>query len=127
MTSFKPDLFLISESKACAIILELTCPWDSNIQRSHDFKEEKYAPLVADLSNNFRVFHFLVEVSVKGQITKQNRCRLKMFIFWCCHASRGLTKKVVQNASKVSLLASFSIFSARREPLWTGPPLLTIY
>ena len=127
MTSLRPDIFLLSETKACVILFELTCPWDSNIQRSHDFKEEKYAPLVADLSRNFKVFHFSVEVSVRGQITKNNRCRLKTLIFRCCNGSRGLAKRVAQNASKASLLASFSIFSARREPSWSGPPLLTIY
>ena len=127
VTNFKPDLFLISETKACAVIFELTCPWDSNIQRSHEFKEEKYAPLVADLSRHLTVFHFSVEVSVRGQITKQNQCRLKTLIFRCCRNSRGLVKRVVQNASRASLLASFSIFSARREPSWTGPPLLSIY
>ena len=39
-------------------MFELTCPFDTNIERSHDFKREKYAPLVEDLSRNYKVFLF---------------------------------------------------------------------
>ena len=74
-TSLRPDLFIVNEYEAKAILFELTVPWDSNIQRSHDYKESKYAPLVADLSRTLTVFHFSVEVSVRGQISKANRCR----------------------------------------------------
>ena len=72
VTNLRPDLFIVSETKSTALVFELTCPWDSNIQRSHDFKEGKYAPLVADLLQHFTVYHFSVEVSVRGQISKEN-------------------------------------------------------
>ena len=63
-TSLKPDLFIVNESEAKAIVFELTVPWDTNIQRSHGYKESKYAPLVADLFCSLGVFHFSVKVSV---------------------------------------------------------------
>ena len=47
--------------------------WDSNMERSHSFKEEKYAPLIADLLRDFTVFNYSVEVSARGQITKDNK------------------------------------------------------
>ena len=59
------------------MFFELTCPWDSNIQRSHEYKERKYAPLIADLSRRYKVFNYSVEVSARGQISKDNRTRLK--------------------------------------------------
>ena len=49
VTSLKPDLFIVNEREAKAILLELTVPWDANIQRSHEYKEGKYAALIADL------------------------------------------------------------------------------
>ena len=55
VTSLRPDVFIFNESTRTAIIFELTCPWDRNIERSHTFKEEKYAPLSADLSNTVRL------------------------------------------------------------------------
>ena len=126
VTNLRPDIFIVSESLKKAIVFELTCPWDANIQRSHDFKEGKYAPLVADLSRNFTVYHFSVEVSVRGQISKDNRNRLKAFIFRCCNGPGKLVNSVVQGSSKVALLSSYSIFCARKEPSWTSPAPIVI-
>ena len=125
VTTLRPDIFIMDESKGELIVFELTCPWDSNIDRSHSYKEEKYAPLVADLSRDFTVFHFSFEVSVRGQITKSNRARLKEFVFRCCDDSRRLTKSLTEKCSKAALLSSYSLFSARKEPSWTSPgPLI---
>ena len=49
VTNLRPDLFIVSETKSTALVFELTCPWDNNIKRSHDYKEGKYAPLIGDL------------------------------------------------------------------------------
>ena len=45
VTAFKPDIFIFSQVSEEVIVFELTCPWDSNIVRSHTFKTEKYSPL----------------------------------------------------------------------------------
>ena len=127
VTSLKPDLFIVNEREAKAILFELTVPWDANIQRSHVYKEGKYAALIADLSQRLTVYHFSIEISVRGLVTKDNRCRLKAFIYRSCSNPGKLTKKVAQNASKAALLASFSIFSARKEPSWINPTAITIY
>ena len=55
VTNLKPDLFIFNEDARLAILFELTCPWDANIEKSHDYKEEKYSSLVTDLSQNFTV------------------------------------------------------------------------
>ena len=124
VTSLRPDVFIFNESTRTAIIFELTCPWDKNIDRSHSFKEEKYAPLSADLSNTFKVFTFSVEVSARGQVTAQNRARLKALAYRCCRDAKIVTNSLVKNGSKAALLTSFSIFSARNEPSWIDPPPL---
>ena len=95
-----------------------------NIARSHSFKEEKYAPLMADLSQRFTAFHFSVEVSVRGQISSDNKKRLKAFIYRVCTEPKSVFKSAIPTFSKVALLSSFSIFTARGEPTWTDPPLL---
>ena len=118
VTNLRPNLFIVNEAEKKAIVFELTGPWDSNVARSHSFKEEKYAPLVADLSQRFKVYHFSVEVTVRGQLSKENQCRIKSFIFRCCTNPGKLAKKVVKSSSKAALLASYSIFSARKEPTW---------
>ena len=68
VTSLRPDVFIFNKSLRTAIVSELTCPWDKNIECCHTFKEEKYAPLSADLSQMFKVFTFSIEISACGQI-----------------------------------------------------------
>ena len=120
-TALKPDIFILNELSQEAIVFELTCPWDTNIERSHTFKTEKYAPLIADLSNTRVVSFYAVEVSARGQISKGNRSRLQSFFFKTCSTSRDSLKSLVNAASKASLLSSYSIFAARREPTWENP------
>ena len=126
VTPLRPDLFLVNEIDRIAVLFELTCPWESNIDRSHTFKEAKYAPLIADLSRDFRVFNFSVEISARGFITRQNRARLKAFSLRCCDVSNRDIKHFVGRCSKASLLTSFSIFQARNEPSWSSPLPLTV-
>ena len=126
VTAMKPDIFIFNERSQEAVVLELTCPWDRNIDRSHAYKTEKYAPLIADLSNTRVVSFFSIEVSARGQITKANRSRLKCFLLKTCFPSRVCLKALVNAASKASLLSSYSIFAARREPTWEDPAPMVV-
>ena len=123
-TNLRPDLFIVNETSLEAVIFELTCPWDSNIAQSHSYKEEKYAPLVADMSRHFRTYLFSVEVSVRGQVTAENKKRLKAFVYRVCNEPKVVFRAIVPTISKVALLSSFTIFKARAEPSWSDPPLL---
>ena len=127
VTALKPDIFIYSETSQVVIIFELTCPWDSNISRSHQYKSEKYAPLVADLSRDRIVHFFSVEISARGQVSKDNQSRLKSFFQKCCNGPNHISKSLIRISSKAALLSSYSIFSARREPTWEDPPPLIIH
>ena len=107
-------------------MFELTCPWNSNIDRSHNLKSEKYAPPVSDLSRTHLVSFFSVEISARGQVTKSNQTRLKSFIHKCCVTNNRMFKNVINISSKAALLSSFSLFSARREPTWEDPAPLIV-
>ena len=100
-------------------------PMGLNVSRSHTYKQEKYSPLVADLTRHYTVFHFSVEVSVRGQISKENQSRINALVFRCCDTPGKLAGGIIKSCSKASLLASFSLFCARKEPAWLSPaPLL---
>ena len=118
----KPDIFVFREISQEAIVFELTCPWDATIERRHTYKSEKYAPLVADLANTLVVSFCSVVVSARGQVTKRNHSRLQSFLLKTCSPSspRGSPKSLVNAVSKASL-SSYSIFAARREPMWENP------
>ena len=126
VTAFKPDMCLINESLSSIVIFELTCPWDRNINRSHEFKEEKYSALVTDLSQNYSVSLFSVEISARGLVTPANRARIKALLFKCCIDAKSITKAMISICSKASLLASYSLFSARNEPSWISPAPLKV-
>ena len=126
VTPLRPDLFLIDEVRRMIIVFELTCPFERNIDREHTYKEEKYAPLIADLSNSYKVFHYSVEIAARGFISKQNKARLKSFSLNCCDASSADLKRLIIYCSKASLLTSFSIFQARNEPSWSSPRPLVV-
>ena len=126
VSALKPDIFIYSELSQEVVVFELTCPWDSNIDRSHNFKSEKYAPLVSDLSRTHLVSFFSVEISARGQVTKSNQTRLKSFIHKCCVTNNRMFKNLINISSKAALLSSFSLFSARREPTWEDPAPLIV-
>ena len=65
-------IVIINEQPEEVMVFELTCPWDSNISRSHTYKSEKYSPLITDLSQRFVTSFFSIEMSAQGQITKDN-------------------------------------------------------
>ena len=121
VTALKPDIVIVSETSEEVLVFELTCPWDTNIVRSHSFKSEKYAPLIADLSRTRVVSFFSIEISARGQISKDNRSRLKSFLFKCCSEPKSFSKPLLTIASKAALLSSYSLFCARKEPTWEGP------
>ena len=127
VTNLRPDIVIVNEARREIIVFELTCPWDGNIERSHAYKEEKYAPLIADLSRNFTTYQFSIEISVRGQVSSDNKKRLKAFVYRACVDAKPVFKLIVQVCSKMSLLSSFSIFTARNEPSWENPTLLVNY
>ena len=128
VTALRPDIFLVNETSGTIVMVELTCPFDSNIASSHGFKSEKYAPLVADLSRRFKVFYYPIEISVRGQVSKSNKARIKSFVYGCVErsSSKRVNKYLIDTCSRVSLLCSYSIFLARKEPTWASPDLITV-
>ena len=62
-----------------------------------------------------------VEITVRGQVTSANKNRLKAFIYRVCSEPKHVFKEIVPICSKISLLSSFSIFTARNEPSWINP------
>ena len=108
------------------VLFELTSPWETNIDTNHTYKEAKYAPLVADLSRDYTVLQFSVEVSARGFITKPNKARLKAFSLKCCEIGSADAKRLILTCSKAAILSSFSIFRARNEPSWTSPSPLVV-
>ena len=127
VTSQRPDMVVLNSELSKIIIFELTCPFDSNINTAHDFKVGKYASLVGDLQGDgFVVDLFCVEVSVRGQISKANRARIKSFLLKTTGLKRAASVELICRLSKASLLSSFSLFCARNEASWQLDQAITL-
>ena len=118
VTNQQPEIYLVNQRMRKVILSELTVPWDAKVETSHDLKVRKYAPLVNDLSVRFSVEVFCFEVSVHGQLTKIYKARVKYFLWQITGQRRPSAVKLITNISRAALLSSFSIFSARNEPMW---------
>ena len=119
-TTQRPDIVVLNRTDRRIVIFELTVPWDSNVENAHRLKMDKYAALVSDLEEGgYTVFLFCFEVTVRGQLTKANRARLKAFLYRVMPAGRSDFMKLVGGVSRAALLGSFSIFCARDEALWS--------
>ena len=71
-TTFRSNLLLVNETSSTVVMVDLTCPWDLSVASSHDFKLEKYSPLVADLFHHFKVQKLRPPPKKK---TKQNKTK----------------------------------------------------
>ena len=122
-TTDRPDLVLYWPNEKKLLIFELTVPFDLNISKAHEYKCNKYAPLIHDISaRNFDVSLIAFEVGSRGLLTNHNFQSLKSLIKM---ANANVTAKTLSNQiSKMAVVSSFSIFHARQDPAWTLPPLL---
>ena len=94
--SFKTDQEILS-----IYLVELTVPFEQNITKAHDRKQEKYLGLVSDIvDNGFACDLTCFEVGV--------------FTFF----GTKLRKPFVWEFSKLALLSSYTIWNARQEPAW---------
>ncbi len=61
VTSDRPDLVVIDNIKKCISILELTVPFEINVNHNHEYKCHKYAHICIDLQRlGFNVKYFAI-------------------------------------------------------------------
>ena len=122
-TNQRPDIVLVWDSSKEIVIIELTVPFETNIAAAHQRKEDRYEILVNDLSENgFKVTYFAIEIGCRGQITKENKLRLKQVTSKC----KVKPADLFTSLSKCAILCSYSIFYSRKEDSWKDVNILNI-
>ena len=117
-----PDIEIVKGKRVS--ILELTVPFELNIENAHSRKCDKYAGLVSDIdSEGYECCFYAIEEGNHGCIDKSNENRFKSFF-------RVISQilswpKVKSVISMLAILGSFSIYSSKKENLWNNPALLT--
>ena len=125
VSKLKPDMVFYNKKDNTVHLVELTVPFEKNIQKAHDRKAQKYRDLVSDiLDNGFTCDLTCFEIGSRGLITPENIRNIdKIFSFVNTKPSKSFRKEL----SKVALLTSYTIWNARQEPAWgsENQPLLS--
>ena len=93
-------------------------PFELNIEKAHSLKTNKYASLISDIqSNNIKTDYIALEIGSRGYINPDNMKRLKN-IFQITDDSDISFKQFRDSISKIAIVSSFVIYSARNDPSW---------
>ena len=118
VTVHKPDLVIIDEKNGSLYIVELTVPFETNIEIRHREKSDKYAHFVTDVTNmNTSVICF--EIGSHGFISTRNHSSL-----FTLHKFMKPDLKLKQFKQNISALSVYHIFICRKEPEWMSPNYL---
>ena len=114
LTSQRPDLVLYSNKIKHAILIELTCPCEENMEAWHSEKVSKYSSLVSVIqSNGWMVDMFAIEVGARGFCSSTVPRTLKRLGF-----NNRLANKTSKLLAETSRKSSFSIWLARNSKEW---------
>ena len=105
------------------VLVELTVPFETNIEKSRQRKCERYEQLVNDIkAAGFMCNLVCVEVGSRGVITKENKNQLHKLQN---RVKLRSVKEFLQQLSILFLISAYVIFNARNEPVWTDMSLLS--
>ena len=108
------------------LIIELTVPFETNIEKEHTFKTNKYATLIQDIKDKQISSELTcVEVGCRGYVSESNKIRLTTILKSLdIKPSKRQVKELTLSLSKLALLTSFVIFKCKDEPEWFEPKLI---
>ena len=116
----EPDLTLCWKNDNQIITIELTCPYETNTEKSWEFKKRRYENLKNELitpKSNFKLI--LLEITSLGFTTNDVKC-FKDFIL-----KLNLDyERIIYKCQEVAMRTSFYIY-CRRNKQWFNPELLS--
>ena len=117
-TSSRPDIVIWSKNAKTVIIIELTIPWEENVEAAHERKMLKYQGLTAECrERGWKTWCMAIEVGCRGFAGQS---------LWRCARTLGiigkLRKDLVRNAERQAEESSRWIWN-RRDYQWMSKPL----
>ena len=108
-TNLIPDICALWKNEKKLVIVELSVPFETNTEKTHEYKERKYAPLISDIeSKRYSVKYSPIEVGSRGYISPDNTKRLKMLLN---EFGKPTPYKIFRdNLSKLAVTSSFVIY-----------------
>ncbi|XP_076879265.1 uncharacterized protein LOC143527830 [Brachyhypopomus gauderio] len=114
VTNLRPDVVLYSESKRIVYFIELTVPFEDEVDAAYERKRLKYADLVAEVrERGWQAYIRPVEVGARGFVAKSATRLLAEFGFRGC-----VMRAVVKELSEVAERSSQWVWLRRAEGRW---------
>lgn len=125
VTPLKPDICVLLNENKKLYIIELSVPFEHNITKAHEYKVNKYTPLVNDIrEKGYDVLLLALEVGSRGYISCDNDNTLKSIHKIMC--VQMPFKRFKSQICKLAVISSFVIYHAKSEPTWEQPSLLKV-
>ena len=113
-TSLRPDIILWSKSQKTCFFIELTVPWEGNIEEAYERKKSKYAEIAAQAEHNgWRTEILPVEVGCRGFVAKSTSWLLKYM-----GLTGGSHRKAVRALESAAQNSSNWIWIRRKQEVW---------
>ena len=121
VTPPRPNIVILNDNNVN--MFELTSPFETNIEKQHTYKTNKYSHLLKDITSMNTTLEAF-EIGSRGIITSANKDRLrKLYRF----IDNNITLKTfVSKISEIAISSSYYIFIQRKNPSWISPGPLTI-
>ena len=124
VTKQKPDLVLVNRNDKTLIIVELSVPFETNIDNTHKLKVDRYQDLICDIEDaGYNVEYFPFELGSRGFISKDNEARLKQLLR---KTSNAKYNQVKQTLCKIVIISSYVIFHSKYEDSWMNPAYVSV-
>ena len=114
---------ILDNVKKSVHIVELTVPFEGNIKERNTYKHNKYAHFLTDIKSH-TIKLTPVEVGVRGYLTQENTKQLSTLHKLYCKKD-VTTKTFLSNISALAITGSYYIYTARKQPTWSSPNLLS--
>ncbi|XP_035990671.1 uncharacterized protein LOC118562404 [Fundulus heteroclitus] len=111
-TTLRPDMIMTSQSSKHLIILELTVPWEENIEEANERKRAKYQELVEECRGaGWKTFYEPIEVGCRG-FAGRSLCKV-LSRLGIVGASK---KRAIKSASEAAEKATRWLWIRRADP-----------
>ena len=106
----RPDIVILNRARKEIILVELTIPFETNIEKAQEMKAARYAPLVAGLQDvGFKCSYYSLEIGARGILSFGSSKTLSQI----SGASRKRVKTVMKDLSQIVIQCSYLLFKAK--------------
>ncbi len=116
-----------NDGKYDVYMMELTVPFETNIEKRHKYKEDKYKDLKDHILSRPGVNScnlICLEIGSRGIFSKDNTDRLRALCSIVTAINRRSIRRLKFQLEKIAIQASYKIYQNRNNKHWIKPEYL---